>query len=212
MTPKDVLATEYRVMAFEGAWERFMGRPEETGSWIVWGRSFSGKTRLVMMLAKYMCELGYRVAYLSLEEGSSRSMQRAMEENCMGSVNGRLQLWVDMDVEEMKVELRKQRAPKVVVVDSVQYSGLNYAGYKALRREFGNKLFVWISHANERKEPEGATATKIRYDASVKVLVDGFRAEAFSRYGGGEVMTVWEYGALQGPVGDAETIEEENEN
>lgn len=202
MTPRDVAKATYRVMPFEGEWERFMGQPEDCGSWIVWGRSFSGKTRLVMKLSKYIAELGYKVAYLSLEEGDSMSMKMAFAEACMESVNSRLTLWVGMDVEEMKAELRKQRSPKVVVIDSVQYTGMNYAGYRLLKKEFPGKLFIFVSHANERKDPDGQTATKIRYDAMVKILVDGFRAKAFSRYGGGEVMTVWEYGALQNPEGD----------
>lgn len=202
MTPRDMANTVDRVMPMEGEWERFMGRPEECGCWIVWGRSFSGKTRLVLKLSKYIAELGYKVAYLSLEEGNSVSMRKAFAEACMEGVNGRLQLWVEMDLEEMKAELRKQRSPKVVVVDSLQYLGINYAGYKQLRREFPDKLFVMVSHADDKKDPKGNTAKSIRYDAMVKVLVDGFRARAFSRYGGGEVMTVWEYGALQNPEGE----------
>lgn len=193
---------EHRVMPFAGEWERFMGQPEAVGSWLVWGRSFSGKTRLVMRIAKYIAELGYKVAYLSLEEGDSMSVKRAFAENCMESVNQRLALWVGMDIEDLKAELRKQRAPKVVVVDSVQYLGINYAGYKMLKREFPDRLFIFVSHANDKKDPDGHTATKIRYDAMVKILVDGFRAKAFSRYGGGEIMTVWEYGALQNPEGE----------
>ncbi|MCQ2327025.1 MAG: DNA repair protein RadA [Bacteroidales bacterium] len=203
MSPKDMAMVVDRVMPMEGAWQRFMGRPEERGCWLVWGRSFSGKTRLVLALAKYIAEIGYKVAYLSLEEGNSVSMRKAFREACMESVNERLTLWVEMDVEDMKAELRKQRSPQVVVIDSLQYLGINYQGYKELKREFENKLFIFISHANEKKEPMGATAVRIRYDAMVKILVDGFRAKAFSRYGGGEVMTVWEYGALQNPEGES---------
>lgn len=208
MTPRDMAKTIDRVMPFEGAWERFMGRPEECGCWIVWGRSYSGKTRLTLAMVKYIAELGYKVAYVSLEEGNSVSMRKAFAEACMEGVNGRLTLWCGMDVEDMKTELRKQRSPKVVVIDSLQYLGINYQGYKQLKSEFSDKLFIFISHANEKKEPDGSTANKVRYDSMVKILVDGFRAKAFSRYGGGEVMTVWEYGALQNPEG-AEEIGEE---
>lgn len=201
MTPRELAELEPRVLPFEGEWERMMGRPEDHGTWLVWGRSFSGKTRWVMMLMKYLAEIGEKVAYVSLEEGDSESVRRAFAQNCMEAVNGRVSLWKGMDVEDLKAELRKQRSPKVVVIDSLQYLGINYQGYKQLKEEFAGKLLIFVSHANERKEPMGSTGVKIRYDAMVKVLVDGFRAKAFSRYGGGEIMTVWEYGALQNPEG-----------
>lgn len=211
MTPRELAELEPRVLPFEGQWERMIGRPEDHGTWLVWGRSFSGKTRWVMQLMKYLAELGEKVAYVSLEEGDSESVRRAFAQSCMEAVNGRVSLWKGMDVEDLKAELRKQRSPRVVVIDSLQYLGINYQGYKLLKEEFAGKLLIFVSHANERKEPMGSTAVKIRYDAMVKVLVDGFRAKAFSRYGGGEIMTVWEWGASQNPEGaeldDGLTIE-----
>ena len=201
LTPRELLNEERVLLPFTGEWERFMGKPEDRGAWIVWGQSYNGKTRLVLKLAKYLAELGLKVAVLSLEEGDSVSMRRAFAESCMESVNGRLSLWVDMDAEELRAELRKQRSPKVVVIDSIQYLGINYAGYKALRNEFPKKLFIIVSHANEKNQPRGTTAESVKYDAMVKIQVSNFRAKANSRYGGGEVMTIWDNGALRTPEG-----------
>ena len=61
-----------------------------------------------------------------------------------------------------------------------------------------------MSHANKKNQPKGATAEQIRYDAMVKIQVSQFRAKANSRYGGGEVLTIWEDGAMCAPV-DLET-------
>lgn len=193
---KDLVSerSEKRTLDVSNEWQELFGIPEKFGSWIIWGRSFSGKTRFAVRLATHIAEIGERVAYLSLEEGDSKSIRRAFAAEYKPKSNIRLALWCNMDLEEVERELKKQRAPQVVIIDSVQYLGINYAGYKKLRQAFPRKLFIFISHANEQKEPAGATAVKIRYDASVKILVDGFVATAFSRYGGGEPMTIWAEG------------------
>ena len=210
LSPRDLAAIERRVLPFEGEWLRFMGQPEDRGVWLVWGQSYNGKTRLVLMLTKYLAELGEKVAVVSLEEGDSASMRRAFAEACMEAVNARVSLWVEMDVEDIKRELRKQRSPKVVVIDSLQYLGINYKGYKQLKEEFPNKLFIMVSHANEKNQPKGATAEQVKYDAMVKIQVSNFRAKANSRYGGGEMLTIWEEGAMRTPVGAEFNVNENN--
>lgn len=199
-----------KVLGFSGEWQDLVGNPELSGSWIIWGRSFSGKTSFAVRLAKYIATLGGKVVYLSLEEGLSLSLKRAFERENMESVNSKVELWQGLDQHEIEQMLARQRSADVVIIDSVQYLGINYAGYKKLRQAFPRKLFIFISHANEQKEPAGATAVKIRYDASVKILVDGFIATAFSRYGGGKAMTIWEDGAkLNVSHGSEEDIEDE---
>ena len=210
LSPRDLAAIERRVLPFEGEWLRFMGQPEDRGVWLVWGQSYNGKTRLVLMLTKYLAELGEKVAVVSLEEGDSASMRRAFAEACMEAVNARVSLWVEMDVEDIKRELRKQRSPKVVVIDSLQYLGINYKGYKQLKEEVPNKLFIMVSHANEKNQPKGATAEQVKYDAMVKIQVSNFRAKANSRYGGGEMLTIWEEGAMRTPVGAEFNVNENN--
>lgn len=194
---KELQRVDDDVFDFIGDWEALFGKPAKKGAWIVWGRSFSGKTSFCIRLARCFAGLGHRVAYLSLEEGAEESMRLAWERENMTTENGRLSLWAEMTLEEFKEELRRQRSPRIVIIDSLQYLGINYAGYKALREEFRNKLFVFISHATEQKEPMGTTAVKIKYDAGVKILIDGFVATAFSRYGGGRPMKIWHEGASQ---------------
>ena len=202
ISPRELATMERRLLPFEGEWLRFMGQPEDRGTWLVWGQSYNGKTRLVLQLTKYIAELGEKVAVVSLEEGDSASMRRAFSEACMEAVNARVSLWVGMDVEDIKKELRKQRSPKVVVIDSLQYLGINYNGYKALKEEFPSKLFIFVSHSNEKNQPKGSTAEQVKYDAMVKIQVSQFRAKANSRYGGGEVLTIWDEGAKRAPIGD----------
>lgn len=178
-----------RLLMFKGAWLNLLGSPELRGSWIIWGPSGGGKTRFALQLAKYMA--GFcRVAYNSLEEGMSFSMKRAFDEVGMMEVKRHIVLLDQEPVSELYNRLRKPRSPQAVFLDSLQYTGLNYAEYKRLRDAFPNKLFVFTSHT-EGKEPAGRVGKSIRFDAYVKIYVEGFRAHASSRYGGGLYYDVW---------------------
>ena len=179
-------------MPFEGEWHALMGQPERSGSWLIWGNSGNGKTSFALQLAKYLTNFG-RVAYNSLEEGISESLKRSVRLNGLVGVK-RLLLLDREPINELVDRLHKPKSPNIIIIDSLQYSGLNYREYKALRDEFRSKLIVLISHA-DGKEPGGRTARSVRFDANVKIYIEGYKAYAVSRYGGGEPYIIWKEGA-----------------
>lgn len=185
-------ATTYRL---EGELGDALGEVELTGSWIVWGGSANGKTRFALQLAKALAK-HVRVAYDSLEEGLSLSMRHAIEAVGFSDVKRNFVLLDGESIDDLKERLRKQRSPKVVIIDSLQYTGLTYNEYKRLRDEFRQKLFIFISHADGHN-PKGAVADSVKYDAFVKIFVEGYRAYPQSRFGGGEEYVIWEEGAKQ---------------
>lgn len=176
---------------FDGEWLAAIGRPERTGSWLIWGKSANGKTRFALQLARYLCKFG-RVAYDSLEEGLSLTMQHAIAE--VGFSDGKAKrnfLLLDKEpIDELAERLRKEKAPKIVIIDSLQYTGMTYTAYKALRDENPGKLLIFISHA-DGAEPKGNVANSVKFDANVKIYVEGYRAMPQSRYGGGQPYDVW---------------------
>ena len=174
---------------FEGEWKKAIGTPELTGTWLIWGNSANGKTRFALQLAKYLTNFR-RVAYNSLEEGLSKSIQEAI---LATGLDKDFYLLDKESMENLKSRLRKKRSPDIIFIDSLQYTGMNYNAYKELRAEFPNKLFIFISHA-EGNEPRGNVAKSIKYDANVKIPVIGYAAYPQSRYGGGEKYVVWQYG------------------
>lgn len=176
---KQFLLEKKQSMAFSGDFYELLGRPEPRGSWIIWGQSGSGKTTFTVRLAKYLAQFG-RVAYLSLEEGDSLSLQRSFIDAGMMEVNGRVVL-LDMSYDDMVKRLEKQKSWDIVIIDSLQYARIDYDSYRALRQRFPRKLFIFISHA-DGKNPKGGVADSIRYDCSCKIYVEGFRAVAASRY------------------------------
>ena len=193
LTIRDIREYRPRTLPFDGPWLASIGTPELTGTWLVWGASANGKTRFGLQLARYLARF-VRVAYDSLEEGLSLSMQRAIAEVGMADAKRNFVLLDKEPLPDLVRRLSRQRSPQAVIIDSLQYTGLTYADYRELRDRFRGKLFVFISHADGR-EPKGNVARSIRYDAFVKVYVEGYKAYPQSRYGGGREYVIWDKGA-----------------
>ena len=189
----EILKQKFIEMPFEGVWKDFLGDPERSGVWLIWGHSGNGKTSFMLQLSKYLTNFG-RVAYNTLEEGTRKSMQLAIKRANMLEVSKKFILLNREPMEELKERLRKKKSPDIVIIDSFQYTGLNKRDYIALKEEFSNKLIVFVSHA-DGKHPEGRTAKFVRFDADVKIRVEGYKAFPASRLGGGEPYVIWNEGA-----------------
>jgi hypothetical protein len=189
-----LLNSNPKTVQFDGAFLKLIGNPSLQGSWIIWGQSGNGKTHFVLQLCKYLANFR-RVAFNSMEEGAGASIRKAFEQENMLDVNGKLIIINNESSDELRERLHRKKSPHIIAIDSLQYSGINYTQYKQLLIEFPTKLFIWVSHA-EGKFPEGRIANKIRYDAPVKIRVEGYKASAQSRYGTkSEPYTIWEEGA-----------------
>lgn len=200
----NVLAARFETVEFAGEWLASFGRPELRGTWIIWGGSGSGKTTFTLMLCKYLANFG-RVAYNSLEQGLSLSLQKAWERVGMGEAGNSVILLNKEGLPELRARLNKRKSPEIIIIDSVQYlDGFNWASFKKLKREYPNKLFIFISQADRAgKDPDGKLAGKIRYDAEIKIKVEGFKAFVTTRYEdaergeGGADFIIWEQGAAE---------------
>lgn len=177
---REVLGMKYETMDFDGPWLDAFGKPERRGVWIIWGNSGTGKTTFALQLCKYLCRFG-RVAYDSLEEGACLTMQNAFRREEMMEVNKRFLLIDNENMEELSVRLKRQKSPDIVVIDSFQYTGMNYRQYIAFKERHRRKLLIFISHA-DGKLPNGRAAKSLMYDASLKIYVEGFRAFSKGRF------------------------------
>ena len=199
---KNVTQAHFDTAPFEGPWLASLGRPELRGCWIVYGGSGCGKTTYVMQMCKYLTQFG-RVAYNSLEQGLSLSLQKAWERVGMLEAGSRIVLLNKESLHDLRDRLRKKHAPDIVVVDSVHYwLGFTMRDYVQLRESFPDVLFIFVAH--ERKgEPKGNVAQNIRYDADIKIRVEGYKAFATTRYEvaekgeGGADYIIWEQGARE---------------
>lgn len=194
-SPTEVQQMNIPSFPFGGKWETAFGHPDRTGTWIIWGESGNGKSSFVMQLAKYLCQW-CTVAYDSLEESTKLSFQNTLKRERMEEVNYRFKILDREPMDELSERLSKRRSPDVVIIDSLQYSGLTYTSYKELKEKHRNKLLVFVSHC-EGGKPEGRIAKKVVYDADMKIFVRGFRAVCKGRFitQPGNSYIIWEEGA-----------------
>ena len=199
---KNVLQAHFEVAEFTGAWLASFGKPELRGTWMIYGGSGSGKTTFVMQLCKYLTSFR-RVAYNSLEQGLSLSLQKAWERVGMEDVGTRIILLDKESLKDLKARLKRKQSPDIIVIDSVQYlRRFTIDQHIDLKREFPDKLFIYISQ-EDKGQPKGCTAKNIRYDADVKIRVEGYKAFTTTRYEvaerneGGADFVIWEQGARE---------------
>ncbi|WP_294596261.1 hypothetical protein [uncultured Rikenella sp.] len=172
----------------EGRWRELLGQPELRGSILIWGDSAQGKTSFALQLAKELSKYE-SVLYDSLEEGISESIRAACVREGMVEVGSRVLLLDNEPIAELTERLARPKSRNVVIVDSLQYTGMTFEAYKELLERFPKKLFVFVSHADGR-EPAGRIATQVKFNANIKIRVSGFTAYAISRYGGGMPYTI----------------------
>lgn len=195
-SPSEVLNMKKDTIPFTGAWEEAFGSPEWVGVWIVWGNSGDGKTSFLMQLCKELSKWR-KVAYNSREQKASKTMQDTLREyNMQQCKRGRFQLIPGEDMEQTSERLSKPKSPDIIVIDSFQYTQMNYKDYIAFKEKHPNKLIIFVSHA-DGTQPDGRAAKKVKYDAELKIRVEGFRAFSLGRtIGSRGYYTIWEQGAI----------------
>lgn len=177
---REMLSMKYETLGFKGEWYDAFGAPERRGVWIIWGNSANGKTSFAMQLCKYLCQFG-RVAYDSLEEGASLTMQNTLRQYGMMDVNRRFLLIDNENMEQLSIRLKRQKSPDFIVIDSFQYTQMRYPEYIKFKELHKNKLIIFISHADGLL-PNGRAAKSIMYDAALKIHINGFRAFSKGRF------------------------------
>lgn len=176
---RDVLTKKFKGIELGDGFRDVIGTLELKGSWCIWGQSGSGKTTFLMMLCKAFSEAGMDVLYNSLEEGLSMSMQRAYERTGI-QADDKVKLISDSML-ELTERLSRAKAPRVVIIDSLRYTQLDWQAYCKFNEDTKNTLKIWVAHARG-KEPSSEFAQAVRYDSNVKIYTEGHRAFITSRY------------------------------
>jgi hypothetical protein len=189
---QDIISKKYKTLDWSEPWIKAFSKPETTGVWFIWGNSGNGKSSFVMQLTKELAKIG-PVLYDSLEEGSRMTMRDNLLRAGIMEVKKRV-LIASEGIEELDARLKKRKSPKFVIIDSIQYSGISFPVYRKFKESHPDKLIIFISHANGTK-PASRPAESVKYDADLKIWVEGFKAISNGRYNPGGEFTIWEQGA-----------------
>lgn len=188
----NVLSKKFNPLDFSGEWENTLGKPDKAFSAIIFGGSGQGKTEAAIQFARYLTNFG-KVAYDSLEQGLSSTIQNALIRNHMESCGNSFMLLDREPFDELIIRMSKPKSPDFLFVDSVQYTRINKVQYYQLKELMlkKGKGIIWVSQA-KGKEPKGALADDIRYDVDLKLWVEGFKLFPDGRLnGGGEPFVIF---------------------
>lgn len=200
-SPREVNRMTYTPIPWEGEWRDVFGQPDITDTWIIHGPSAGGKSSFTMQLAKKLCEYG-GVLYVSLEEKLSMSFQQRIRRYHMDEVQTKFRIIDDGDFEELRERLHKRKSARFVIIDSFQVAqqvaGWDYPQAAALIEEFPRKSFIFVSQ-EQKGEPLGKGAVRLKYLAGVKVRVKGYEAVCQGRFieEAGATFKVWQDGLIQ---------------
>ena len=202
-----VISIRNRTLGVAEEWTGCLGEEiARCGVVFFWGNSGNGKSSAVMSFAKMLTAYG-TVLYVSRAAGFSLSFQNTLARFAMVECGRRFQVADDGSIEQLTERLEKRRSPEFVVIDSVQMMGMSFKEYRALKERFPRKLFILVSQANG-KQPDGRPATKMMYDADLKIWVEGYTAYSKGRFMGPTgAFRVWDDGAERYWTGKARETE-----
>lgn len=196
LTAKEILGIHRQSITLTGEWGNCIGTMDRHGVVMIWGNSGNGKTSAVISLCRELCNFG-KTLFVSLEEGFSLSFQNTLKRFDMESCGSKFQVIDKATPEELIERLSKPRSAEFVVIDSYQYLGLSYRQYLEFKAKLPNKLLIFLSHA-DGKQPSGRAAKAVKYDAMLKIWVEGYVAHSNGRFIGPTAKAViWEQGAYE---------------
>lgn len=180
LSVSQVLAVSNRTIRLTGGWGDCFGEIDRTGIVFVYGPSTSGKSSAALSLAKALTEHG-RVLYASNEEGFRSSFQNRLRRLGVADCGTKIQFTYKEPLGDLLTRLEKRKSPDFVIVDSIQDSKIRRVDYDKLKQMSAKKMFVFVSRVLG-KLPIGRLAVDIKFDADLKVWVEGGRAISQGRY------------------------------
>lgn len=174
----------FEVIEFTGEWLLAFGRPAKGGIWYVGGRPTNGKTSFVVQLIKALALLGLRIRFYNFEEQESITMQDTIRRVELEEVAKNIVMINSLiSFKELKEEISSTRND-VIVIDTVQKSGITARQVEELRELFPSKLIVFVCHVQPNGLPDKQAAVQVYREASLKIFCDRYRGISQGRYFG----------------------------
>lgn len=194
LSPTDILTKKFSTLKWRDDWKAAFGEPETTGVFFICGQSTNGKTAFTMELAKELGRLNIgKVFYNSKEEGTGKTMQMTLVRTGIGSKSNIIIGCEGLD--ELDARLDKQKSPRFVIVDSIQFLNVRTPRIVAFIEKHSKKRLLIFTSWADGTEPKGNVAKEVRYRADQKIWVEGFKAISQGRHNAGGTYTIWEEGA-----------------
>jgi archaellum biogenesis ATPase FlaH len=179
---------------FTGDFLSAFGEPQNRGVWFLYGNSGSGKSTMVMLLAKELAKF-YKTLYNTMEEETDDSdfIDRvALVQMQDVKKNFHVQQY---DINELNEYLERRDSDRVVIIDSATYFFKNKAEYFSFKRKWATKKIIIITGHAEGKNLRSELEKDIMYNAKMKVFVSGYLATNKGRtFGATNQFVIWKAG------------------
>ncbi|GIZ15749.1 hypothetical protein [Capnocytophaga catalasegens] len=190
-----LLEKKYKTFDFDGVWREVMGTPEVSGFWLIYGAEKQGKTWFALKLAEYLSQFE-KTLYISAEQGYSWGFQQSCSRAGIDPTNPKMKIVPYVKLDELEKTLKRQRAPKVVIIDNITtYNDeLKNGKLRKLQMNYKDTLFVFVAH-EEKNEPYTAIAKLCKKLAEIIIRVEGLACQVSGRCPSG-VLTIDEEKAM----------------
>ena len=147
----------------------------------------NGKTWASLLLLDYFSKYT-KAWYVSAEEGIDLEFKESIKRAKIDVKNRNVQFSEYTPIEDLKIMLKKQRAPKVVFIDNLTVYSDEFTSseIKKIKKEFPKTLFVFIAH-EEKGKPYLSCANTASKLAKVIIRVDGLSLLVGGRVPGGSL-------------------------
>ena len=165
------------------------------GIWLIHGDEKQGKTTLCLRLADYLSRAN-KVMYVQIEQSSDavdidKLFVESMKRVGISTDNSRLQLFGDINEEEITEVLSRKRSADVVFIDNITFAPwVDAEAVRRLSRRFKRKTFVYVAHNDKEGEPNGKTGKAIKRLANTVFSVDALRCRIVGRGRWGGMMNI----------------------
>lgn len=161
ISTKNMFDKKDKVYEFDGLMLEIFGKASRNGLWLIQGEEKNGKTWGALLIAKALSRFA-KVHYISAEEGLELEFRAAVKR--AGIVPEDNIQWTEYEeITDLNKRLRKQRAPKIVVLDNLTHYNdeLKGSGIKKLLADHPNTHFIALCHL-ENGVPYGSAAKMAR--------------------------------------------------
>jgi len=188
LTPKNLYEKQFETYEFEGIFKEIFGTISKGGIWILYGKDKNGKSWASLIISNMMRKL-VKVLYISAEEGTDLAFIKAMKRAKIPAKANNLTVIEYEPIEELYKRLKKQRAPRFVVIDNTTVYGseLKKQDMINLTRTFPKVTFLIVAH-EERNKPYTASAVMAHKLAKIIMRVKGFSVFVSGRCPGGHIL------------------------
>lgn len=195
LTVQNVIDQEFELLQWGDEWVDAFGNPEFNSLVVVWGQSGNGKGSFLMKAAKELSKSG--TVYINdLEEGGRHTFKQNAIRYGLANAQGKVLVRKE-DFATMDARLKKRRSPEIVIINTAQYLNIRFDAFLKFQERHAGKQ-IWVFSQEEKGEPTGTLAKRLKYHADLKIYVKGFKAFSNGRtYGKTREYTIWEEGAAE---------------